>query len=53
VNASTCGGIEPLKLAFSPQVTYNVNQVNIQFQLHKLMQEEKKLQLELKKLVDL
>jgi hypothetical protein len=30
-----------------------VNQVNIQFQLHKLMQEEKQLQLESRKFVDL
>jgi hypothetical protein len=46
-------GIEPQKLAFPTQVTYNVNQVSIQFQLHKLMQEKKVLQLESKKLVDL
>jgi hypothetical protein len=31
------GGIEPLKLAFPAQVTCSVNQVSIQFQLHKLM----------------
>jgi regulator of replication initiation timing len=30
-----------------------VNQVSIQFQLHKLMQEKKQLQLESRKLVDL
>jgi hypothetical protein len=35
------GGIEPLKLAFPAQVTYSVNQVSIQFQLHKLTQEDK------------
>jgi hypothetical protein len=39
VNTTTCRGIEPLKLAFPAQVTYSVNQVSIQFQLHKLMQE--------------
>jgi hypothetical protein len=46
-------GIEPLNLAFPTQAIYSVNQVSIQFQLHKLMQEEKQLQLESKKLVDL
>jgi hypothetical protein len=52
-NTSTCREIEPLKLAFPAQVTYNVNQASIQLQFHKLMQDEKKLQLESKKLVDL
>jgi hypothetical protein len=52
MNTSTCGGIEPLKLAFLAQVAYDVNQVSIRFQLHKLIQEEKLLQLESRKLVE-
>jgi hypothetical protein len=44
-NTSSWGaGGEPVKLAFSTQMTYSVNQVSIQFQAQKLMQEEKQLQ---------
>jgi ligand-binding sensor protein len=37
-NTSTCGGIEALKLEFLRQVTYKINQINIQLQLKKFMQ---------------